>query len=268
MGGLMAIGLAGALAAPAEAPRPRQILSFDRAPVGALTVARLAEISPAPLLWAEGLADGTHPGRTRVVVAADGAHALEVDYPAGGVGPQATGAQWMMELSPRDEYSLEYRLRFAADFDWVRGGKLPGLAGGRTPSGGHYDPDGFTARYMWRPNGRLVLYLYWAGQASSRQREGAQYAEDLDTGRTLERGREYVLRQYVRLNRPGQPDGVVRVWLDDELVLERTDLKFRVAADRTWQIDRWFFSTFHGGNDPSWAPRRDVSAQFRDFVVW
>jgi hypothetical protein len=264
----MAIGLAGALAAPAEAPRPRQILSFDRSPVGAFTVARLAEISPTPLLWAEGLADGTHPGRTRVVVAADGVHALEVDYPAGGVGPQATGAQWMMELSPRDEYTLEYRLRFGDDFDWVRGGKLPGLAGGRTPSGGHYDPDGFTARYMWRPNGRLVLYLYWAGQASSRQREGAQYAEDLDTGRTLERGREYVLRQYVRLNRPGQPDGVVRVWLDDELVLERTDLKFRVAADRTWQIDRWFFSTFHGGNDPSWAPRRDVSAQFRDFVVW
>jgi hypothetical protein len=255
-------GVAVSPAAPA-----RSLLPLEKATVGELSAPQLAALSPLPLLWAEGLGDGAKPGRTRIVERDGGRRVLEVDYPAGGVGPQQTGAQWMLELTPRDEYTLEYRVRFGRDFDWVLGGKLPGLAGGETPSGGHYNPDGFTARYMWRPEGRFVLYLYWAGQASSRDPEGAQYAEDLPTGVTLERGREYRLRQRIRLNTPGQPDGLVQVWVDDVLVLDRQDFVFRVAADRQWQIDRFFFSTFHGGADASWAPRRDVSAQFSDFQL-
>ena len=242
-------------------------LSFDGVPTGPLTVERLAQLSPTPLLWAEGFAQGTEAGRGRIVEIDHGRRALEMLYPTGGVGPQQTGGQWMAELPPRDEYTLEYVLRFGDDFDWVRGGKLPGLAGGETPSGGHYSPDGFTARYMWRPEGRLVLYLYWAGQESSRRPEGAQYAEDLETGFTLERGREYRLRQRIRLNTPGQPDGSVQIWVDDTLVLDRSNLLFRLTPDRQWQIDRFFFSTFHGGNDPTWAPTRDVTVQFRDFQI-
>lgn len=269
----VAIGFAGLLplavsANEAPAPASEWRLDFEAATPGSFALAQLKQLSPAPVLWAEGFASETETGRCSIVETARSRRALEVLYPAGAVGPRVGGAQWMAQLPPRDSYALEYRVRFAADFEWVRGGKLPGLAGGATPSGGFFNPDGFTSRYMWRPEGRLVVYLYWAGQPSAANGTGVQYGEDLDLGVTLERGREYVLRQRVTLNTPGKPDGRLEVWVDGRLVLDRGDLLFRNEPGKTWQIDRFFFSTFHGGNDPSWAPSRDVTVRFDDFHVW
>jgi hypothetical protein len=37
----------------------------------------------------------------------------------------------MTDYGPQERLYLKYKLRFAEDFDWVLGGKLPGFAGGR-----------------------------------------------------------------------------------------------------------------------------------------
>lgn len=259
--------VAGAALRLPAAPAETWVADFEALPPGPCRIEDLAKAIPTPLRWAEGFGGGDAPTRATIVERAEGGRALEILYPSGAVGPRVGGAQWMAELSPNDHYTLEYRVRFGDDFDWVRGGKLPGLAGGSAPSGGHFDQDGFTSRFMWRPHGRFVLYLYWAGQASARNPTGAQYAEDLETGVTLERGREYVLRQRVQLNTPGKADGRVQVWVDGEPVLDRGELVFRTDPTKRWQIDAVFFSTFHGGNDPSWAPSRDVTVQFDEFRV-
>lgn len=242
-------------------------LDFDEAPLGPVSAEAIKRLSPAPVKWSGGFATAEAPGRFRVVEAPGHGRALEVLYPKGGVGPQQTGGQWMAELPARDTCLLEYRVRFGEDFDWVKGGKLPGLGGGTTPTGGNFDPDGFTSRYMWREGGRLVVYLYWAGQASAAREAGRQYGVDLDCGITMERGRDYVLRQRVTMNTPGKPDGVLEVWVDGRSVLRRTDLLFRDQSGKTWRIDRFVFSTFHGGNDPTWAPAHDCAVQFDNFSV-
>lgn len=242
-------------------------MDFDALSPGPLTVEALKDHSPAPVLWAGGLAKDREAGRFRIVESAGQGRALEVLYPRGGVGPRQTGGQWLAALPPRLSYELEYRLRFGPAFDWRKGGKLPGLAGGTVPVGGNFDPDGFSSRYMWRADGRLVVYLYWAGQASAARERGRQYGVDLDCGVTLERGRDYRLRQRVTLNTPGQADGGLEVWVDGKSVLKRTDLLFRDTPAKAWQIDRFFFSTFHGGNDPTWAPAHDCTVEFDDIAV-
>jgi hypothetical protein len=261
------VALAMVGSALAAEPRAGWRMDFNALASGPLATERLKEHSPVPVLWAGGLAKGGEAGRFRIVESAGHGRALEVLYPRGGVGPQQTGGQWLAQLPPRDSYELEYRVRFDARFDWRRGGKLPGLAGGSVPVGGNFDPDGFSSRYMWRDNGQLVVYLYWAGQASAARERGRQYGVDLACGVTLERGRDYRLRQRVTLNTPGQADGVLEVWVDGRPVLKRTDLLFRDAPAKRWQIDRFFFSTFHGGNDPTWAPKHDCTVEFDDFVV-
>lgn len=242
-------------------------LDFDDAPRGAVSTDGIAALSPAPVAWSDGFASKDAPGRFAIVDSPGHGRALRVLYPRGGVGPRQTGGQWMAELPPRESYLLEYRLRFSEDFDWVQGGKLPGLGGGTAPTGGYFDPDGFTSRYMWRADGRLVVYLYWAGQESAARATGRQYGVDLECGVMMQRGRDYVLRQRVTLNTPGRADGILEVWVDGESVLRRDDLLFRNAPGKTWQIDRFFFSTFHGGADPSWAPSRDCTVEFDDFRV-
>ena len=47
--------------------------------------------------------------------------------------------------------TIEYTVRFGAGFDWVRGGKLPGICTGECPTGcrGVSASDGFSMRVMW-----------------------------------------------------------------------------------------------------------------------
>ena len=79
-----------------------------------------------------------------------------------------TGAQWKIPLQPSDEYYFSYRIRFDEAFDFVKGGKLPGLAGGTANSGGKVPDgyDGWSARLMFWENGKLSYYLYFPGQTS------------------------------------------------------------------------------------------------------
>lgn len=248
-------------------PASGWIMDFNEAGIGPVSEQRIKDLSPLPVLWAGGFARKGMDGRFRVKESAGHGRALEALYPHGGVGPGQTGGQWLAALPPRNTYELEYRLRFGPDFDWRKGGKLPGLAGGTVPTGGKFDPDGFSARYMWRGDGRLVVYLYWAGQASAARERGRQYGVDLDCGVTMERGRDYRLRQRVTLNTPGRADGGLEVWVDGRPVLKRTDLLFRDTPAKAWQIDRFLFSTFHGGNDPTWAPAHDCTIEFDDIAV-
>lgn len=262
---LSALPLAGFTAD--AAPAAGWTLDFNASEPGPLSLTALQSISPVPVLWGSGLADGELPGRGRLVDNTAHGLVLEVLYPAGAVGPRQGGVQWMTQLPPRETCQLTYRIRFSDDFEWVQGGKLPGLGGGTTPTGGRYSADGFTTRYMWRAGGSLVVYFYWAEQPSRTQPAGKQYGLDLDLGVTLERGREYVLRQRVTMNTPRERDGKLQVWVDDHEVLHRTNILFRDAPDKTWSIDRFYFSTFHGGAGPSWAPARDVTVQFDDIRV-
>lgn len=91
---------------------------------------------------------------------------LRVVYPAGSTAPRhknnVGGLNFYAQPLSIDSTArrvkttttLSYEVRFSDDFDWVKGGKLPGLYGGRGASGGlREDQDleaGFSARLMWR----------------------------------------------------------------------------------------------------------------------
>ena len=78
---------------------------------------------------------------------------MRVFYPAGGDGPPGGGAQWIAEFDEgMEEAYLEYKVKFRSGFDFVRGGKLPGMAGGSAPSGSAPADGvrGWSGRLMWR----------------------------------------------------------------------------------------------------------------------
>src|SRR3546814_13585034 len=56
---------------------------------------------------------------------------------------------------------LHYRVRFPEDFDFNKGGKLPGLYAGEAPSGGEKvsGEDGWSIRLMWREEDRKSTRL-------------------------------------------------------------------------------------------------------------
>jgi len=113
--------------------------------------------------WNEGIKEG----RVRVVKEITGNKCLQVNYPAHQFGLQGGGAQWILNLdSNYQELYCSYRLKFGKDFDFVKGGKLPGLAGGKGNTGGKVPDgtDGWSARMMWKQKGKIIQYVYHPGQ--------------------------------------------------------------------------------------------------------
>ena len=236
-------------------------LDLDDTPVGPYTEAQLAADWKAPD-WSSGVAEG----RVEVVEIPGGeGHALRIHYPAATYGPSDGGAQWTLDLGgPHDELVCRYRVRFADDFDFVQGGKLPGLVGGEANTGG--DPpdgtDGFSARLMWRGGGRVVQYLYHPDQPTT---WGEDLPWDEDGQRLFVPGQWHQLEHRVVINTPGKHDGLIEAWFDGELALRRADLRFRDTD--TFAVDALYVSTFFGGGDDSWAATRDEYIDFDEFEI-
>jgi len=195
---------------------------------------------------------------------------LRVFYPAGSASPSVSrrndiavgGAQFYadLDLEPRNALRLSYYVRFPEGFDFVKGGKLPGLYGGDPKSGGNIPDgtDGFSTRLMWRRNGDGEVYAYLP--------TSDDYGTSIGRGAwRFQRGRWTQVEQAVTLNHPDRADGRIQVWVDGALVIDEAGLTFRTVDDL--QVDGLFFSTFFGGGDESWATPRDVSIDFADFVI-
>lgn len=195
---------------------------------------------------------------------------LQVRYPAGSASPTVArdfgspegGAQLYLALrsGPVDALSLRYYVRFPADFDFVKGGKLPGLYGGSVTSGKHIPDgsDGLSTRYMWRRGGAAEVYAYLP--------TSVEHGTSLGSGDwRWPAGRWTCVEQAVRLNTPGHKDGSVTVFLNGAQVLLSRGLEFRTTG--RLGIGGVFFSTFFGGGDPSWATPRTQHAEFAAFAV-
>jgi hypothetical protein len=242
---------------------PRTIFSqdFNTAPVGVYGATALAAgwMSATPN-------DGVREGRTVVIDGAD-AHegrSLRVLYPKGGVGSSAGGALWRMRLDRFDDLYCSYYVRFQPDFDFVKGGKLPGLAGGTANTGGRKPTgtDGWSARMMWLARGEVVQYVYHVDQPTN---YGENFHWDRGGQRFFRPGTWHHVEHRIVINTPGQRDGIVQGWFDGVLALDRRDVRFRDV--NTFAIDLFAFSTFFGGSDATWAPTKDEQVTFDQFVI-
>ena len=156
--------------------------------------------------------------------------------------------------------TLSYRVRFPVGFDFVRGGKLPGLYGGKGNSGGRIPDgtDGFSFRLMWGLGGRGSVYAY----IPSSVKYGSGFLVHKFHFQT---GVWHQIVQELILNDPGQANGVVRLWMDGHFVGEENTILMRTVDDL--KINGLFFDVFFGGNDNSWAPPADTHIDFSDFFI-
>lgn len=210
-------------------------------------------LSRWPLRWAER--NALHRTST---FERDGETWLRVTYPEGQVG---RGFKFMTDFGPQQSMYLEYKVRFAEDFDWVLGGKLPGFAGGQVKPGVKPDgTDGWLSRLMWLEGGAGIAYVYHP-EMPGKWGENIRF-----DGGPFRRGVTHTIGLELVMNTPSQPDGVLRAWLDSTLVVERTDMRWRDIPGLA--IDGFVFSTFFGGGTPEWAPAKEEHVDFGDFKLY
>ena len=187
---------------------------------------------------------------------------LRVTYPEGSSSPTSArvegtpmgGAQFYLDASgsSSDHQFLRYFVRLSPDFDFVRGGLLPGLYGGAATGAADGEP-GLATRFGWTEDGRGQVYTYASARGAESEPLGAgSWSWPVDRWACVE--------QEVHLGRPGDSDGQIRVWLDDTEVWADDALQLRDT--RALEIEGVFFSTFFGGSDATWATPRTQWADF------
>ncbi|CAE6508847.1 unnamed protein product [Rhizoctonia solani] len=170
--------------------------------------------------------------------------ALEVFFPEGSINPGNSpqgGADFyanpLPTLKDAQNVTFGYSVFLPADFEPVRGGKLPGLYGGKTGcSGGDAALDCFSTRLMWRGNSDGELYLYAPKDKQTPEvcntppRSICEADYGLSIGRGSFRftpGQWTHVSQTVVLNTPGKQDGYFTLNVNGERIMDLSGLYYR-----------------------------------------
>lgn len=187
---------------------------------------------------------------------------LKVTIPAGGTLGLELRYDFRKKVGREpEEMYFRYYLRFGDNWDPVKdGGKLPGFAGtyGRAGWGQRQTngANGWSARgaFARRRPGYIAMegktgigsYVY---HAEMKQPSGDFWGWNLGPSGVLDKNRWYSIEQYVKLNDPDQPNGILRAWVDGYLVFERSDVRFRTVPDL--RIEVLWMNVYHGGTTPA-----------------
>ena len=185
---------------------------------------------------------------------------VRILYPEGKRTSSDSGAQWHIDIQGeyRDLY-LSYWVKFDDDFDFVLGGKLPGLSGSVSYTDRTHE---WTGRLMWREQGKVEFYMHFAEDRDRWWWDTEGYQA------TFIPGQWHHVEMHFRLNTPGQYNGLMEGWLDGRKAADYTQVKFREANQASSMITKIFFSTFFGGSSGDrWNARKEEFAWFDEFVV-
>ncbi len=197
---------------------------------------------------------------------------LQVTYPEGSSNPGEDivggygGYANPISLENANKVFLEYKVLFPKGFDWVRGGKLPGLYGGKKGcSGGDDANDCFSTRMMWRVEGRGEMYMYVdkTSQVEDFCSEGCipneTYGYSFGRGNfVFKPGKWTTVTQVLVLNSEGS-NGSVQVYIDGILSISVSSVNFKSKALGI------AFETFFGGHGEKFATPIEQVSYFKGF---
>jgi hypothetical protein len=197
----------------------------------------------------------------------DGSNAIRVAYVGFDRGSERVVLRAPLAGRARSA-RLTFDVCFDRDFQWVRAGKLHGLGPKEAVTGGNARrPWGWSARAVFSSDGRLGTYLY-DQDAEKKYGVGERSAPGV-----LSRGSWQRIEMDLHLNTPGEADGLAILRVDGTEAVRHEGVAFRGQGGQRTLIQAFLFSTFHGGSDPSWAPRdgdgnyTTVFALFDNFEV-
>lgn len=166
-----------------------------------------------------------------------------------------------------EEIYFRYYLRLAPDWNPQRGGKLPGIGGtyGRAGWGGRKvdGTDGWSARGLFggQKNGKTPIGFY-CYHADMPGKYGENWYWDRNGFAGLEKNRWYCIEQHVKLNTPALKDGVLRAWVDDVLVYEKSDVRMRKVE--SLKIETVWINVYYGG---SWTANENYHLFVDDIQI-
>ncbi|KAG0004525.1 hypothetical protein BGZ80_003405 [Entomortierella chlamydospora] len=214
----------------------------------------------------------------------NGTQVMQVAYPKGSyapsLGPVVGGTQFYAtpfgNSTSFEKMMVSYDVLFPSGFNWVLGGKLPGVYGGAPYDGcsGGAQSTGsncLTMRYMWRSNGIGEVYAYIPTNSNFCSNSAVlcndQYGKSIGRGQIyFTQGTWNHLDMVMELNKPaGNQNGTLKVYLNGNSVISMNNVPYRTTGMVGFQ--GLMFSTFFGGSDSSYATPVDTDVYFKNIQL-
>lgn len=168
--------------------------------------------------------------------------------------PSGVGFVWTPSwLKGTQSACLGYSVKVPEDFKFGPGGSLPGLFGGEPEMADAAEDKrsaAFSARLLWRENAMLDVRVTGTGTGKGKG-ESATYALDHNYLR-LPKDTWLQIEQEIALNTPGQADGILRVWVNGEIKVDRKDMMYRTRPGEG--LLGVIANTHYASRDLNWAP--------------
>ncbi|XJO78321.1 hypothetical protein BDV3_002783 [Batrachochytrium dendrobatidis] len=206
---------------------------------------------------------------------------LKVDYPAGSYNPSGpiiggTGFYAQpIDLSAAKTTMFQYDIYFQPGFDFVKGGKLPGIYGGHSGcSGGRNSQDCFSSRFMFRTGGAGESYIYlpFDQQVPGFCKIPPKSVCNPDYGTSIGRGSwtfptgEWVtVSQTITLNTVGVADGSITVKVNGRTAIQFNEIVW--ITDSSVGFLGIDFETFFGGSSSDWATPTDQYTLYKNLII-
>ncbi len=194
---------------------------------------------------------------------------LEVKFPKDKSTPSDSGINGKIFFDVSDsptgegyrELYVSFWVKFLGDFDFVKGGKIPG-------PGGRMNGQDMSLRLMWREEGKIEFYPHYNTQIDQQTRI---WWNNQSVGQVkFETNKWHHIEMHYKLNTLGNDDGIMEGWIDgvkaagfynvDDFIVDSDDVGLL--------MNHFYFSTFFGGSsNSSWWANDDELALFDDFIV-
>ncbi|GGZ71189.1 Ig-like domain-containing protein [Algibacter mikhailovii] len=167
------------------------------------------------------------------------------------------GADFKKQIGNLQEAYAQYKVFYESDFtDFY--GKSPGWDGTRNVCGWGNCTYPISGQNGWSARGSLdkingkvknKYYVYHTELPAEQEFGDSWYWEG--PAATMNTGQWYTIDQYIKVNTPGQNDGILRAWNNGALIFEKTDIRFTNAGGEFATVDKYWINFYHGGKDTS-----------------
>ncbi|MDO8508967.1 MAG: hypothetical protein Q7S27_04760 [Nanoarchaeota archaeon] len=193
---------------------------------------------------------------------------LQLGFSKGKFGKEDK-ASWHINFKKSYEVLYcQYKVKFEKGFDWKLGGKLPGFGGGDKPGGGKQSKEGFSSRVMWREKGTMHQYVYYP-ENNAHYGKGFWW-HNLCSNKIeqlkFKPGKWHTIKMKIKMNNNWKDPGHIISWLDGKLALYQY-IDLREKNTKEYGVESFIFTVFFGGDDKSFAPRKDCKIYFDDFII-
>jgi len=194
------------------------------------------------------------------------------------------------KVFPTEGIEFSYRVYFPDDFDFSKGGKLPGVCWGKTSgvcaTGGDWSPTSGSFRVMWREGGQGIGYAYLAvtgpgAKAGNKamENQGGDFTKSVNLNSSNKSGLDIWFKKgpklqfkkgwntvwmNLKMNTPGSKDGHISLKINgtentvkDAVLRNESSVKFNSAN----------IVAFRGGNGKEWESNSDSFVRFKDFSI-